>query len=105
MYLFNPLYYLCTLKLYLILKFRALCTEDKVAESEAVLDPSGNFLLKWRVDYSVKNIRFTVEIAKEAPLFRWFSLGFSDRGSLNNSDVCIVWLDYQGVQRITVSTD
>lgn len=76
-----------------------------MAESQAMLDPTGDFLLKWRVDYSAKNIRFTVIIAKEVPRLRWFSLGFSDRGSLNNSDVCTMWIDYQGAQHITVSTD
>ncbi|XP_026327382.1 tyramine beta-hydroxylase isoform X2 [Hyposmocoma kahamanoa] len=75
--------------------------DNKIAESEATLNPSGEFVLKWRVDYSIKKIRFTVTIAKEAPRFTWFSLGFSDRGSLNNSDVCTVWVDYQGVQHIT----
>lgn len=76
-----------------------------MAESEAVLDPSGDFLLKWRVDYSNKKIRFTVKLSKDAPHLRWFSLGFSDRGNLDNSDVCIMWVDYKGGQHVTVSID
>lgn len=69
-----------------------------------MLDPSGDLLLKWRIDYTLKKIKFTVKISKQGPKFRWLSLGFSDRGSLNNSDVCIMWADYQGVQHLTVST-
>ncbi|NP_001243923.1 tyramine beta hydroxylase precursor [Bombyx mori] len=67
----------------------------RFAESESVLDPSGEFLLKWRVDYAVRKIKFTLTVSEKAPAFNWFALGFSDRGQLNNSDVCLFWTDYK----------
>ncbi|KAH9627911.1 hypothetical protein HF086_015355 [Spodoptera exigua] len=69
---------------------------DKIAESESVLDPNGDFLLKWQINYSIRKIQFQLIISDKAPTFYWFALGFSDRGNLNNSDVCVFWTDYKG---------
>ncbi|XP_047029740.1 uncharacterized protein LOC124637375 [Helicoverpa zea] len=69
---------------------------QRLAESESVLDPNGEFLLKWRVDYSFRKIQFQIVISETAPSFHWFALGFSDRGKFNNSDVCVFWTDYKG---------
>ncbi|KAG6444520.1 hypothetical protein O3G_MSEX003409 [Manduca sexta] len=71
-------------------------SDKRWAESESVLDPNGDFLLKWRVDYLKRKIRFQMTVAEKAPTFSWFALGFSDRGMLNNSDVCLFWFDYKG---------
>lgn len=67
----------------------------RFAESESVLDPKGELLLKWRVDYSAQKIQFQIAMLDRAPAFNWFALGFSDRGALNNSDVCLFWSDYK----------
>ncbi|XP_041979262.1 tyramine beta-hydroxylase isoform X2 [Aricia agestis] len=67
-----------------------------VAESEAVLDPEGALLLKWRVDYTTEKIYFQILISEKAPALNWFALGFSDRGDLENADICLVWTDYKG---------
>lgn len=66
----------------------------RFAESESVLDPNGELLLKWKVDYYKRKIRFQLIISEKAPAFNWFALGFSDRGKLINSDVCLFWTDY-----------
>ncbi|KAG7308475.1 hypothetical protein JYU34_005685 [Plutella xylostella] len=70
--------------------------ENNIAESQSVLDPHGFLLLKWRTDYTNRRIRFTLLISEKAPSFNWMALGFSDRGDLNNSDVCLLWTDYKG---------
>nr|AKL78855.1 tyramine beta hydroxylase [Chilo suppressalis] len=70
--------------------------KQHLAESEAVLDPKGELLLKWRVDYSIRRIQFEIVLSRKAPEFDWFALGFSDRGELKNSDVCLLWTDYKG---------
>lgn len=67
---------------------------QQFAESESVLDPKGLLTLKWRVDYVAQIIRFRVEFSDKAPSINWFALGFSDRGDLENSDICLVWTDY-----------
>ncbi|KOB79082.1 Tyramine beta hydroxylase, partial [Operophtera brumata] len=59
---------------------------SRFAESESVLDPKGELLLKWRVDYDSQKIRFQLIVSDQAPSFNWFALGFSDRGLLNTSD-------------------
>ncbi|XP_053609984.1 tyramine beta-hydroxylase [Plodia interpunctella] len=69
---------------------------DKFAESESVLDPHGELLLKWRVDYSARRILFQLSLSEKAPSSNWFALGFSDRGELENADVCLLWTDYRG---------
>ncbi|KAL4716724.1 hypothetical protein ACJJTC_004843 [Scirpophaga incertulas] len=69
---------------------------DRWAESEAVLDPNGELLLKWRVDYLLRKIQFEIVLSEKAPAFNWFALGFSDRGELTDSDVCLLWTDYRG---------
>lgn len=61
-----------------------------------MLDPHGELLLKWRVDYDSQKIRFQLIVSDKAPSFNWFALGFSDRGLLNASDVCLFWADYKG---------
>ncbi|XP_073956081.1 tyramine beta hydroxylase [Choristoneura fumiferana] len=66
----------------------------KIAESQSVLDPQGQLVLKWRVDYTVRKIQFQLVVSQAAPEFKWFALGFSDRGDLENSDVCVLWTDY-----------
>lgn len=33
----------------------------------------------------------------------WFALGFSDRGDLENADVCLVWTDYKEQDHFEVS--
>ncbi|XP_034831774.1 tyramine beta-hydroxylase isoform X1 [Maniola hyperantus] len=76
--------------------FKINTKSDQLAGSESVLDPKGEITLKWRVDYGARKIRFCVEFSKEAPTINWFALGFSDRGDLENSDVCLVWTDYMG---------
>lgn len=70
--------------------------DHRLAESESVLDPNGEILLKWRVDYSIRKIQFQVTIAERGPMYNWFALGFSDRGKFNNSDMCLFWTDYKG---------
>ncbi|XP_026739132.1 tyramine beta-hydroxylase [Trichoplusia ni] len=72
--------------------------DHQIAESESVLDPSGNLLLKWRVDYTLRKIKFRVSFSDKASPCNWFALGFSDRGNLNNSDACLFWTDYKGKQ-------
>lgn len=69
---------------------------DYIAESESVLDPNGDFLLKWQINYAIRKIQFQLVVSDKAPTFYWFALGFSDRGNLNNSDVCVFWTDYKG---------
>ncbi|KAM3965288.1 tyramine beta hydroxylase [Aphomia sociella] len=71
-------------------------SEKQIAESESVLDLHGDLLLKWRVDYSLQRIQFEIRLSVKAPLFSWFALGFSDRGNLENADVCLLWTDYKG---------
>ncbi|CAH0585570.1 unnamed protein product [Chrysodeixis includens] len=71
---------------------------DQIAESQSVLDPGGDILLKWRVDYTLRKIQFRVEFSDKAPEYKWFTVGFSDRGDLNNSDTCLFWTDYKGNQ-------
>lgn len=69
-----------------------------------MLDPNGDILLKWRVDYSVRKIQFQVAVVSEnGPTYNWFALGFSDRGKFNNSDVCLFWRDYKGNEHFEVS--
>ncbi|XP_072948838.1 tyramine beta-hydroxylase isoform X2 [Epargyreus clarus] len=68
----------------------------QIAESEAVLDPNGDLLLKWRVDYSIRKINFQLILSDKAPAINWFALGFSDRGDLQYSDICLIWTDYKG---------
>ncbi|XP_063825725.1 tyramine beta-hydroxylase [Ostrinia nubilalis] len=70
--------------------------ERRLAESESVLDPNGELLLKWRVDYLARRIQFEIVISEKAPAFNWFALGFSDRGEVNNADICLLWTDYRG---------
>ncbi|XP_014367244.2 tyramine beta-hydroxylase [Papilio machaon] len=70
--------------------------KDWYAESESVIDPNGALLLKWKVDYFNRKIRFQLVISERAPEANWIALGFSDRGDLVNSDVCLVWTDYKG---------
>lgn len=77
-------------------------TERRLAESEAVLDPNGEVLLKWRVDYSIRKIQFELSLSEEAPAFNWFALGFSDRGELENSDACLLWTDYKNREHFEV---
>ncbi|CAH0715379.1 unnamed protein product, partial [Brenthis ino] len=67
---------------------------QQFAESESVLDPKGLLTLKWRVDYVAQIIQFQVKFSDKAPSINWFALGFSDRGDLENSDICLVWTDY-----------
>ncbi|XP_050684571.1 tyramine beta-hydroxylase [Leptidea sinapis] len=69
---------------------------SKIGESEAVLDPKGDILLKWRVYYSINKIRFQIVFSDDTQPMKWISLGFSDRGDLNNADVCLLWTDYTG---------
>ncbi|KAL0838663.1 hypothetical protein ABMA28_016736 [Loxostege sticticalis] len=71
-------------------------SEIRLAESESVLDPNGELLLKWRVDYLAQRVQFEIIISEKAPEFNWFALGFSDRGELKNADVCLLWTDYRG---------
>ncbi|XP_026762021.2 tyramine beta-hydroxylase [Galleria mellonella] len=71
-------------------------SETRLAESESVLDPHSELLLKWRVDYSIEKIQFEIKLLKKAPPFSWFALGFSDRGNFENADVCLLWTDYKG---------
>ncbi|XP_045498203.1 tyramine beta-hydroxylase [Colias croceus] len=66
-----------------------------IAESESVLDPNGELLLKWRIDYSIRKIRFQLSLSDKAMPINWFALGFSNRGDLENADVCLVWTDYK----------
>lgn len=68
------------------------------------MDPNGAFLMKWKVDYLSRKIRFQLIISETAPEVNWFALGFSDRGSLENSDVCLVWIDYKGRDHFEVIT-
>ncbi|XP_046966055.1 tyramine beta-hydroxylase [Vanessa cardui] len=70
--------------------------DEIIAESESVLDPKGELTLKWRVNYNVRKIRFSLNFNEKAPSINWFALGFSDRGDLENSDVCLVWTNYIG---------
>ncbi|XP_045448195.1 tyramine beta-hydroxylase [Melitaea cinxia] len=67
-----------------------------IAKSEAVLDPRGELKLKWRVNYGARKILFRLEFSEKAPSINWFAIGFSDRGDLENSDICLVWTDYIG---------
>ncbi|CAH2048725.1 unnamed protein product, partial [Iphiclides podalirius] len=71
-------------------------TDQRFAESESALDPNGALLLKWKVDYLSRKIHFQLIISERAPEVNWFALGFSDRGNLEYSDVCLVWTDYKG---------
>ncbi|XP_049873165.1 tyramine beta-hydroxylase [Pectinophora gossypiella] len=71
-------------------------SDQRLAESQSVLDPHGDLLLKWRVDYSLQKIQFTLTLSEKAPPFNWFALGFSDRGDLEKSDVCLIWCDFRG---------
>ncbi|XP_060803307.1 tyramine beta-hydroxylase [Amyelois transitella] len=71
-------------------------SERRFAESESVLDPNGELLLKWKVDYSLRKIQFELSLTEKAPPFNWFAIGFSDRGGLENADVCLLWTDYKG---------
>ncbi|CAK1580485.1 unnamed protein product [Parnassius mnemosyne] len=71
-------------------------TEHRFAESVSVLDSNGALLLKWKVDYLDRKVRFQLIISDKAPEANWFALGFSNRGELENSDVCLVWTDYKG---------
>lgn len=68
-----------------------------------MLDPKGDLLLKWRVDYESRKISFKLIVSDEAPSLNWFALGFSDRGLLNGSDVCLFWADYKGHDHFEVS--
>ncbi|XP_063364441.1 tyramine beta-hydroxylase [Cydia amplana] len=67
-----------------------------LAESQSVLDPDGQLVLRWRVDYANRRVQFQLLVSESAPVFKWFALGFSDRGDLENSDVCVLWTDYNG---------
>lgn len=87
----------------LILNFPAFCVEIRLAESESVLDPNGELLLKWRVDYLAQRVQFEIIISEKAPEFNWFALGFSDRGELKNADVCLLWTDYRGQDHFQAS--
>lgn len=61
-----------------------------------MLDPRGELKLKWRVNYGARKILFRLEFSEKAPSINWFAIGFSDRGDLENSDICLVWTDYVG---------
>lgn len=89
-----------TRTIYIIQKIYFL--EKRFAESESVLDAKGEMTLKWRVDYEDKKIQFRVDFSDKAPHINWFALGFSDRGNMENSDVCLVWTDYKGKDHFEV---
>lgn len=68
-----------------------------------MLDPNGELLLKWTVDYATQKIQFRIKISDKAPVFNWFALGFSDRGTPENSDYCVFWRDYNGFNHFQVN--
>lgn len=69
-----------------------------------MLDPHGELILKWKVDYVTQKIQFRIKVAEKAAIFNWFALGFSDRGESKNSDYCVFWKDYNGFNHFEVGT-
>lgn len=60
---------------------------------QSSLDGSDRYRLFWRVDYEAKSVDFEVRIKLKRPQ-QWFAIGFSDYGHVSNSDLCILWLDF-----------
>lgn len=85
-------------------KTSVIVPEQNYSESQAVLDPRGDLLLKWRVDFLARKITFQLVISEEASPFNWLAVGFSDRGELADADVCLIWTDYEGRYHFEVRT-
>ncbi|CAL4126808.1 unnamed protein product, partial [Meganyctiphanes norvegica] len=62
---------------------------------DVTLDDNDTHHLYWRVDYQNEEVRF--EVHSRATSSRpWLALGFSDRGDLPGSDLCILWTNWLG---------
>ena len=60
--------------------------------------------MRWQVDKDGGMVTFRIRAV--VPHLSWVGVGFSDYGSLAESDMCVLWTDWKGVTRITdVHTD
>ncbi|XP_035207387.1 dopamine beta-hydroxylase-like [Stegodyphus dumicola] len=65
--------------------------EKAVPYFETTLDQDDKLHLYWTVDYEEETVTF--ELRVRASDHDWVGVGFSDRGSITNSDLCVLWTD------------
>ena len=61
--------------------------------------------LFWHTDFDSQLVKFHVQFENkniEKYDFRWFAIGFSDYGELNQADLCFMWQDEQEKEHFQV---
>ncbi|XP_056637105.1 tyramine beta-hydroxylase isoform X2 [Diorhabda sublineata] len=53
--------------------------------------------LYWSLDYNSETVIFEIHIPSD---YGWFAIGFSDRGNLFPSDICLLWRDLKGISHL-----
>ena len=69
-------------------------TEPNRTTYQISLDPSDKYRLFWNVDYSTKSVLFELRLIQQHKLI-WFAFGFSNKDSIANADLCLLWYDKQ----------
>lgn len=78
--------------------------ESNLTYFQSPLDTSDRFRLFWNVDYDSKTVTFEVRAKLRRP-GQWFAIGFSDYGQVPDSDLCILWLDFDSKTHFQVSLE
>lgn len=66
---------------------------------DIALDPLGKIKFYWTLDYTSHTLKAEVHVPSE---YTWLAIGFSDRGELFPSDLCVIWTDWKGVVHFEV---
>ncbi|GJQ73025.1 putative oxidoreductase [Trypoxylus dichotomus] len=56
------------------------------------LDEDNLVTLDWQIDYNQENLIFEVHLPTN---FKWFAIGFSDKGDLFPADYCVLWYNWK----------
>lgn len=56
--------------------------------------------LDWQIDYISENLIFEVHLPSN---FKWFAIGFSNRGELFPADYCVLWYNWKHNVHLQVS--
>nr|CAG4640712.1 EOG090X0318 [Eulimnadia texana] len=69
--------------------------QKEVKDFSVTLDPDLNIVFNWTPDYAEKLIDVELNV-EDLPAQSWIAVGFSDRGTWEDADLCVGWRDWRG---------
>ena len=58
--------------------------------------------LVWHLDYEINSVQLELHYRVKKSEYKWIAIGFSDRGEINNADLCFACIDKDGKENYQV---